>query len=168
MTKDSKADNGFFNILTTGVGYLNRVRLVHPKKGKKGEPFLACVIAALNGPKNDVEYRYYDFKVSGGKAKELILKYQDAANSGRKVLLEFRSGDPWTDEWEKDGKPRYTEKGRLLFIRWINLDGERVYLAPPREGYADNAPVPPESSSGIPAEEVPSGIELSADMATAA
>lgn len=36
----------FFNLHTRGIGYLNRVREV---TAKKGNPFMACTIAALRG-----------------------------------------------------------------------------------------------------------------------
>ena len=37
-------DTHYFNLYTSGLGYLNRIREVTPKKG---EPFLCCDIAAL-------------------------------------------------------------------------------------------------------------------------
>lgn len=40
-------EKSFFDLHITGLGYLNRIREVKPKKGS---PFLACDIAALNGP----------------------------------------------------------------------------------------------------------------------
>ncbi|VEA09313.1 Periplasmic protein TonB [Salmonella enterica subsp. enterica serovar Sanjuan] len=36
----------YFNLYTSGLGYVNRVRTVTPKRG---EPFLCCDIAALCG-----------------------------------------------------------------------------------------------------------------------
>ncbi|MCS6054230.1 DUF3577 domain-containing protein [Klebsiella variicola subsp. variicola] len=35
---------------------------------KKGDSFLACAIAALNGPTTKPEYRYFDIRVSGDEA----------------------------------------------------------------------------------------------------
>ena len=43
--------SSFFNLHVEGVGYLNRVRTVKPKKGQE---FLACTVAALRGSDCDV------------------------------------------------------------------------------------------------------------------
>ena len=49
--------------------YLNRIREVKPKKG---DAFLACDIAALNGPSDDVAYVRFDTRVSGSEAQHLV------------------------------------------------------------------------------------------------
>ena len=46
-------EKSYFDLHITGLGYLNRIREVKPKKG---DSFLACDIAALNGPSDDVSY----------------------------------------------------------------------------------------------------------------
>ena len=45
----TSSEKTYFNLHITGLGYLNRIREVTPKKG---ESFLACDIAAINGPSN--------------------------------------------------------------------------------------------------------------------
>ncbi|KPW43958.1 hypothetical protein ALO95_00689 [Pseudomonas syringae pv. antirrhini] len=50
-------EKSFFDLHITGLDYLNRIREVKPKKGS---PFLACDIAALNGPSDDVSYVRFD------------------------------------------------------------------------------------------------------------
>ncbi len=62
MTTSTQAQTTFFNLHVEGVGYLNRVRTVDPKRG---EAFLACDINALNGPADDVSYTRFDCRVSG-------------------------------------------------------------------------------------------------------
>ena len=62
-------DKSFFDLHITGLGYLNRIREVKPKKG---DAFLACDIAALNGPSDNPEYRRFDVRVSGSEAPQLI------------------------------------------------------------------------------------------------
>ena len=42
----TSTEKSFFDLHITGLGYLNRIREVKPKKG---EAFWACDIAALNG-----------------------------------------------------------------------------------------------------------------------
>lgn len=124
----------YFDLQIRGIGYLNRIREVPPKKGRRGELFLACTIAALNGPSDAATYRYYDVKVSGGDAQHLVRRCKPAVDDGRKVLIEFVLGDPWVDLFtyasgEKAGKPGVCQKARLLFIPWIKIDNKQVYKA---------------------------------------
>lgn len=55
----------YFTLQINGLDYLRRIRDVRPKKG---DSFLACAIAALNGPTTKPEYRYFDIRVSGDEA----------------------------------------------------------------------------------------------------
>jgi len=87
-------DKSYFDLHITGIGYLDRIREVNPKKG---DPFLACNIAALNGPSDDPEYRRFDVRVSGSQAQHLIRRCEEAVKAERKVLIGFRLGDLWTD-----------------------------------------------------------------------
>ena len=43
------SESKFYDLHVTGLGYLNRVRMVKPNKG---ETFLACSISALRGEWN--------------------------------------------------------------------------------------------------------------------
>lgn len=125
----------FFDLHTSGVGYLNRVREVTVRKGK---PFMACDVQALRGDSDDVEYTRFDCKVTGGEAEKLIRKCQKAVTEKRKVLIGFRIGDIYTELFtytsgDKNGQPGVSLKGRLLFISFIKIDGVEVYKAQPRE-----------------------------------
>ncbi|KVD85150.1 hypothetical protein WS62_19635 [Burkholderia sp. ABCPW 14] len=115
----------------TGLGYVNRIREVKPRKG---DAFLACDIAALNGPSNEPEYRYFDVRVSGADAQHLIRRCEEAVKAERKVLIGFRLGDLWPDlftytKGKNQGKPGVSLKARLLFVSWIKVDGQLVYKA---------------------------------------
>ena len=63
MSESSQASSpsSFFNLHVEGVGYLNRVRTVKPKKGQE---FLACTVAALRGSDSDVCYTKFDCRQS--------------------------------------------------------------------------------------------------------
>lgn len=63
-------DTSYFNLHITGLGYLNRIREVVPRKG---DSFLACDIAALCGPCDGPEYRRFDVRVSGSAAQRLVV-----------------------------------------------------------------------------------------------
>jgi hypothetical protein len=125
------SSKSYFDLHIIGLGYLNRVREVKPRKG---DPFLACDIAALTGPKDGPEYRRFDVRVSGSDAQHLIRRCEQAVKAERKVLIGFRLGDPWTDIFtytrgKNAGKQGVSLKARLLFVSWIKIDGEWVYKA---------------------------------------
>ena len=52
----------YFNLHTSGIGYLSDIREIKPKKG---EAFWACRIAALTGSSDAPEYRFFDMNVTG-------------------------------------------------------------------------------------------------------
>jgi hypothetical protein len=124
-------EKSYFDLHINGLGYLNRIREVRPKKG---EAFLACDIAALNGPVNDVSYVRFDTRVSGSEAQHLVRRCIDAVKAESKVLIGFRLGDLWADTFtyskgKRAGEQGVSFKGRLLFISWIKVDGKMVYTA---------------------------------------
>ncbi|MAO58708.1 STY4534 family ICE replication protein [Alcanivorax sp. ZXX171] len=127
----STQEKQYFDLHTTGIGYLNRIREVSPKKG---QPFLACNIAALSGAADDVVYTRFDCRVSGKEAEALVRQYEDAVKQDQKVLISFRIGDLWADTFtytkgDKVGQTGVSLKARLLFISWIKVNGQLVYKA---------------------------------------
>lgn len=136
MSTSLTHERKFFDLHTTGIGYLNRIREVKPRG--KGKPFMAVAVAALHGSSDDVEYSYIDCNVVGAEAEKLIRHCQEAVEAGRKVLVSFRIGDLWADAFtyekgNKQGQPGASLKGRLLFIGWIKVDGDTVYEARPKD-----------------------------------
>jgi hypothetical protein len=134
MTNTTSNEKSFFDLHITGLGYLNRIREVKPKKG---EPFLACDIAALNGPSNDVSYVRFDTRVSGSDAQHLIRRCIDAVEAEKKVMIGFRLGDLWADTFtytkgKRAGEQGVSLKARLLFVSWIKVDGVLKYKAEPK------------------------------------
>lgn len=124
----------FFDLHTTGIGYLNRIREVKTR----GKPFMSVTVAALRGSTESAEYTYIDCNVVGEEAEKLIRRCQDAVDAGKKVLASFRIGDIWTDMFTyetgaKKGQAGVSLKGRLLFINWIKVNGELVYDSKPKE-----------------------------------
>ncbi|MDR3221552.1 MAG: DUF3577 domain-containing protein, partial [Candidatus Accumulibacter sp.] len=134
----------YFDLHLTGLGYLNRIREVTPRKG---EPFLSCDIAALNGSSDAPEYRRFDVRVSGREAQHLVRRCTEAVEAGKKVLIGFKLGDLWTDiftytKGKHAGEQGVSLKARLLFIGWIKVDGKLVYKAEPRPDADERADVP--------------------------
>lgn len=139
----TSTESTYFDLHITGLGYLNRIREVKPKKGA---PFLACDIAALNGPTNDASYVRFDARVSGSEAQHLVRRCIQAVDAEKKVLIGFRLGDLWTDiftyaKGKRAGEQGVSLKARLLFVSWIKIDGQLVYKAEPK---------PTETSDPIP------------------
>ncbi len=121
----------YFDLHSTGVGYLNRVRLVQPRRG---EPFLAVDISALHGPRHAVEYTRFDCRVSGAAAKDAIMALKDAIeDKNTKVLVGFKLGDLVAETFtyqrgEKAGQTGVSLKARLLKVHWAKVDGKRYPL----------------------------------------
>ena len=128
----------FYDLHTTGLGYLNRVRMVKPRKG---DAFLACSISALRGEwKSDgsikPDYTRYDVRVYGQDAIKAIEVLKPFGDEKRKVLIQFKLGDTYPDlfvyekdtDYHKKGDPGVMIKGRLLKIANAWVDGEPVVL----------------------------------------
>jgi len=131
----------YFDLHTTGIGYLGRVREV---KLKKGQPFWACTIAAMHGECTAADsgekpdYTYFDCNVVGAEAQRLIKRCAPAVAAGKKVLVGFVIGDIHLDRFvyvkgEKKGETGVSLKGRLLRIRWIKIDGVMQWQEPPKD-----------------------------------
>ena len=132
--------SGYYDLLTSGFGYLNRPREVPTR----GEPFLAVGIAALHGAKDNVQYTRFDCIVRGKKAKEVVRSLMPDIEAGRSVLFEFRLGDLYVDTFtytsgDKAGEVGVSLKARLLKIVWAKVDGKTVYRARAEEGDADHS-----------------------------
>jgi hypothetical protein len=135
----TSTEKSYFDLHITGLGYLNRIREVKPKKG---DAFLACDIAALNGPSDDVSYVRFDTRVSGSEAQHLVRRCIQAVEAEKKVMIGFRLGDLWTDTFtyskgKRAGEQGVSLKARLLFVSWIKVDGKLVYKAEPKPTETD-------------------------------
>ena len=149
----------FFDLHVTGIGYVNRIRLVSIKRGN---PFWACDISALNGSIDDVEYRRFDCRVNGAVAESLIKKLHTTVADRKqrglaepKILVNFKLGDLYADTYmrtkgEHAGEVGVSLKARLLFINWIKVDNEKVYEAPKRnENYLAHNPSGPIQQTAV-------------------
>lgn len=149
MTQNTPEEPHYFDLHARGIGYLNRIREVQVRRGPG---FMACDIAALHGPADDVQYTRFDCKVSGAEAERLVRRCWDAVNAQKKVLVSFRIGNLWVDPFlyekgDKAGQPGASLKARLLYLGWIKIDGLLVYKAEPRpqEPPLEPAPQPPQA-----------------------
>lgn len=126
----SAPKSSFFNLHVEGVGYLNRVRAVKPKKGRE---FLACTVSAMRGSTDDIGYTKFDCRVSGAAAQKIVEFLEPWVASEKTVLVGFRIGDIYPElftyeKGEKAGQPGVSIKGRLLRIKFAKVDGIAVEL----------------------------------------
>jgi len=120
----------YFDLHTTGIGYLSRVRKLKPERG---QPFLAVDISALHGSADNVEYTRFDCRVSGKEALGIVLRLASAVEAERKVLVGFKIGDLYAETFtyahgKRQGQIGISLKARLLKITWAKVDGEAVTL----------------------------------------
>lgn len=115
MTSTTSNQKSYFDIHTSGIGYIQRVREVPVKGGRKSMPFLACTVAALVGPAKNPTRRYFDVRVSGSEAKKLVQPYVGIDDHQQRPLVRFRLGDLWIDPFRRpSGDPAASMKARLL------------------------------------------------------
>jgi len=71
--------------------------------------FLAVDINALHGSADNVEYTYFDCRVSGKEAQDVVRRAMPHLKANRKVLVSFKLGDLYVDQFiykkgPKDGQ----------------------------------------------------------------
>jgi CRISPR/Cas system-associated endoribonuclease Cas2 len=125
----SNDDTKYFDLYTTGIGYLNRVREVTPKEGS---PFWSVTIAALRGSVDDVQYTYFECRVSGQQAQKLVQQLKQPVEGELKVLIGFTLSDLFAEAFtykngDKAGETGVSLKARLLRIGWAKVDGQPFY-----------------------------------------
>lgn len=135
MSEQSQATNqsSFFNLHVEGVGYLNRVRTVTPKKGQE---FLACTVSAMRGSTDDIGYTRFDCRVSGSDAKKIVKLLEPDVAAEKTVLIGFKIADIYPElftfeKGDKKGQAGVSIKGRLLRIKFAKVNGEAVDLPQP-------------------------------------
>ena len=119
----------YFDLHTTGLGYLNRVREVTPKEGSS---FWSVSIAALRGSVDDVRYTHVECRVSGKQAQELVRQLKPAIEGKLRVLVGFTLSDLFAEPFifkngEKAGNTGISLKARLLRVSWAKVDGQPFY-----------------------------------------
>jgi len=120
--------SSFFNLHVEGVGYLNRVRTVKPKKG---EEFLACTVSALRGSDSDVSYTKFDCRVSGADAQVIVKRLESDVSADKAVIIGFRIADIYPElftyeKGDRKGQSGVSIKGRLLRIKFAKVNGESI------------------------------------------
>jgi len=119
----------YFDLYTTGIGYLNHVREVTPKEGS---PFWSVTIAALRGSVDNAQYTRFECRVSGKKAQEVMRQIKPAVEGKQKVLVGFTLSDLFAEPFtykngDRAGETGVSLKARLLRVGWAKVDGQMFY-----------------------------------------
>jgi hypothetical protein len=131
----SKRDSDYFDLHILGIGYLHRAREVNPKRGG---PFLAVEVSALQGASGQTEYTRFDCRVSGREAQRIVRQLMPDIEAEQRVLVKFKLGDLYAETFtyqngEKKGQVGVSLKARLLRIDWVKVNGEYVVRPKARE-----------------------------------
>ncbi len=119
-------DEKYFDLQTTGVGYLRKVEDVKPDEGS---PYVEVTIAALRGRTGQIQYTHFECSVVGSKAQATINELRSAVEGDLKVLVGFTISNLHLElgtyqGGERDGQIKARLKGRLLRISYAKVDGQ--------------------------------------------
>lgn len=119
----------YFDLLTSGIGYLNRVHEVIPEDGS---PFFSVTLAALRGSADDAKYTRFECRVAGAKAREIVRQVRPAVEDRLKVLVSFTLSDLNAEPFvfksgDRAGETGVNVKARLIKIGWVKVDGQPFY-----------------------------------------
>ncbi|MDR0673006.1 MAG: DUF3577 domain-containing protein [Zoogloeaceae bacterium] len=126
----SSQEKSYFDLHLTGSGRIRRIRDVAPDHGPS---YLACdIVASRKGRDESVRF---DCNVVGKDAQPLVRRCDEAIKAGQDVRVGFKLGDLRSGtftyaEGERAGERGISLKTRLLFIRWITVDGALIHEAP--------------------------------------
>jgi len=125
----SNNESKYFDLHTTGIGYLNRVREVTPKEGK---PFLSITLSALRGSVDNAQYTHFECHVSGKQAQEIVRQLKPSVEGKKKVLIGFTLSDLYAESFiykkgDKAGESGVSLKARLLCLSWAKVNGQPFY-----------------------------------------
>lgn len=127
---NSNENSKYFDLHTTGIGYLNRVRQVTPNEGS---PFTSVTIAALRGSVDNVQYTHFECVVSGKQAQSIVRNLASAVAEQSKVLIGFKVSDLTAESFtfkngNKAGETGISLKARLIKVAWAKIDGQPVSI----------------------------------------
>ena len=127
---NSNENAKYFDLHTTGIGYLNRVRQV---TSNEGSPFTSVTIAALRGSIDKVQYTHFECVVSARQARVIVRQLEAAVADHAKVLIGFKVSDLTAESFtfkngDKAGETGVSLKARLIKISWAKIDGQPVSI----------------------------------------
>ncbi len=136
------SDNNF-DLITTGVGFINRFRLNKPEGGT---PYYSMAIAAMHGKANDegkVKKTYIDCNVVGPAiemTRHIEACFEDDEEPA--IMVKFVAGDLEQRSFiyksgAKQGQQGFALKARVFDIKWYRVNGETYYSEAERQRHAE-------------------------------
>ncbi|MCY4655335.1 MAG: DUF3577 domain-containing protein [Gammaproteobacteria bacterium] len=127
----TKEQSKYYDLYTSGLGYLNSVKDVNPENGL---PFLAVRISALRGDITALQRTHFNCVVMGLKTMDFVRQLALEVNAGKRVLIGFKLSDIHPQIFYFDSGPRVGQagvnmRGRLIRIDWARVNG--VTMEPP-------------------------------------
>lgn len=122
--------NNFFDFTADAVGFINEIRRVTPEKSKKGS-FIALKVAILEG-ENGENRSYCDLIARGAQAVAVLETLEQewpgpSNDGGPNWLASLRIGSLYAKAYtSRKGEAKAVLGGRLLAIKWLKVDGERI------------------------------------------
>ena len=159
--KETDQKEGVYNVITKGLGFINRVRKVAPTGA---EPYLACEVSLLEGVARDGDYSNVekirmDAIVKGKRAQEIVGDHLMEIADDSKVMAAVSCGGMRPVVFtRKDGEQGVSLKTALLGISWLKINDTVVDLGPEPAGTD-------EAASAVPASQVED--EVAADSTPA-
>ncbi len=132
-------EKSYFDLHTSGIGYIQRVREVPVRGGRRAQPFLACTIAALVGSARDPATATSMSRSRVPRPRSSVERYIGVDDPKQRPLVRFRLGDLWGDAYIRDkgehkGQAAASLKARLLKAEPI----DRAELASDQAARADH------------------------------
>jgi hypothetical protein len=144
MTSNAtSSNNSFFDLITVGVGFINRPRVLD----EKGKP-LALTFVASYGNADDKNKTTFELYVRGSEAKLIIQDLVDNFDKNDTIWAKLEIGDirpdlPTDDNGEfirrKDGSLYLINRGNLLKVHFLKKNGEVLVHAKQAEATPETA-----------------------------
>ncbi|MYH91795.1 MAG: DUF3577 domain-containing protein, partial [Gammaproteobacteria bacterium] len=144
---NTNQDDRVKNVITTGFGFINRIRQITPKSG---QPYIACNVALMHGVGDNVDHVRIDCTVRGQKALDVVRRHFTSPQGEVKcpenttVMASMTLGGltPYTFEYtkgEKAGKTGVGIRSTLLGIKWLKIGDNVVETEPGQAAEGDTA-----------------------------
>ncbi len=142
MSKENK-NSSFYDLHISGIGFLNRIRMVTPKNGN---PFMAVTVGLQDGEVVEGDYSkvstsYLDCRVFGSRAFDILNDHVlegDVDQENTMIRAVVKTGGLDVDSFTyaqgpKQGQTGVSLRSRLLQVKHLYIGGNEVDLS----GYQD-------------------------------
>jgi hypothetical protein len=135
LSENSDSETRYFNAVTKGLGYLNKV----DKKESTGKDDTFKVsVACLMGADDRVHYERFQLYVRGDQALNVIRDLRQYIVEENKVTISFSASNCRArafvpENGDNAGKLVVYQEGTLIFISSARVNGDEVYRAPERD-----------------------------------